>query len=127
MLKEYLLEGAPAQTVWSDSMPGVQVCRFSLSGGTRDGMRTLPTRGAPLYIEAFFCLGGRLAARPPRGEAQVVEAPGIFLLSDSSGLRSCLCSGDLSGILVTVDAKTAKESLMTVCSILGLELDTKRV
>ena len=127
MLKEYLLAGAPAQAAWSDSMPGVQVCRFSLSGGTRDGMRTLPARGAPLHFEAFFCLGGRLAARPLRGEAQVVEAPGIFLLSDSSGLRSCLCSGDLSGILVTVDAKAAKESLMTVCSILGLELDTKRV
>ena len=51
----------------------------------------------------------------------------IFLLSDSSELHSCQYSGNLSGILVAVDAKAAKESLMTACSALGMELNTKVV
>ena len=38
----------------------------------------------------------------------MVEAPGIFLLSDSSALRSCQCSGNLGGVLIAVDAKAAK-------------------
>ena len=51
----------------------------------------------------------------------MVEAPGIFLLSDSSALRSCQCSGNLGGVLIAVDAKAAKESLVTVCSTLGMQ------
>ena len=57
----------------------------------------------------------------------MVEAPGIFLLSDSSALRSCQCSGNLCGVLIAVDAKAAKESLVTVCSTLGMKLDTRIV
>ena len=57
----------------------------------------------------------------------MVEAPGIFLLSDSSALRSCQCSGNLGGVLIAVDAKAAKESLVTVCSTLGMRLDTRIV
>ena len=56
-----------------------------------------------------------------------MEAPGIFLLSDSSALRSCQYSGNLGGILIAVDAKAAKESLVTVCSTLGMRLDTRIV
>ena len=57
----------------------------------------------------------------------MVEAPGIFLLSDSSALRSCQCRGNLGGVLIAVDAKAAKESLVTVCSTLGMRLDTRIV
>ena len=57
----------------------------------------------------------------------MVEAPGIFLLSDSSALRSCQCSGNLCGVLIAVDAKAAKESLVTVCSTVGMKLDTRIV
>ena len=56
-----------------------------------------------------------------------MEAPAIFLLSDSSALRSCQYSGNLGGILIAVDAKAAKESLVTVCSTLGMRLDTRIV
>lgn len=52
---------------------------------------------------------------------------GIFLLSDSSALRSCQYSGNLGGVLIAVDAKAAKESLVTVCSTLGMRLDTRIV
>lgn len=75
----------------------------------------------------LFCLSGRLAVQTSKGAPYVVEAREIFLLSDSSELHSCQYSGNLSGILVAVDAKAAKESLMTACSALGMELNTKVV
>ena len=125
MLKEYLLSQNPGTGRWSRSMPGVQICRFSLS--EPEPLRPIPVRGAPLQFEAFFCLSGRLVVRPLQGASCTVQAPGIFLLSDSSELRSCLCSGDMSGILAAVDAASARESLQTICSILGIELDTRRV
>ena len=83
--------------------------------------------GAPLQFEVLFCLTGRLAVRPLQGTSYTVEAPAIFLLSDSSALRSCQYSGNLGGILIAVDAKAAKESLVTVCSTLGMRLDTRIV
>lgn len=108
-------------------MPGVQVCRFALSGGPQAPMREIPVRGLPLHFETLFCLRGRLTIKPLLGEPHVIEAPGILLLSDCSTLSSCLCSGDLCGILIAADAKAAKESLMAVCSTLGMDLDTTRV
>jgi len=75
----------------------------------------------------LFCLTGRLAVRPLQSTSYTVEAPGIFLLSDSVVLRSCQYSGNLGGVLIAVDAKAAKESLVTVCSTLGMKLDTRIV
>ena len=108
-------------------MPGVQICRFTLPEPGRESLRPVPVRGAPLQFESLFCLTGRLAVQPLRGNPYVVEAPGIFLLSDRSRLLSCQCSGDLGGILVSVDAPSAKASLQTICSTLGMELDTRGV
>ena len=127
MLKEYLLKEASRQAVWSGSMPGVQICRFALSDDPRAGMREIPVRGTPLHFETIFCLRGRLTIKPFCGEPYAAEAPGIFLLSDFTGLSTCHCSGDLCGILIAVDAKAAKESLMTICSVLGMRLDTSIV
>ena len=108
-------------------MPGVQLCRFSLPEPEQGSPRSIPVCGVPLQFEVLFCLSGRLAVQTSKGAPYVVEAREIFLLSDSSELHSCQYSGNLSGILVAVDAKAAKESLMTVCSALGMELNTKVV
>ena len=108
-------------------MPGVQICRFSLPEPEQEPLRSVPVCGAPLQFEVLFCLTGRLTVRTLQGTSCTVEAPGIFLLSDSSALRSCRYSGNLSGVLIAVDAKAAKESLVTVCSTLGMKLDTRIV
>ena len=108
-------------------MPGVQICRFSLPEPEQEPLRSVPVCGAPLQFEVLFCLTGRLTVRALQGTSCTVEAPGIFLLSDSSALRSCRYSGNLSGVLIAVDAKAAKESLVTVCSTLGMKLDTRIV
>jgi len=108
-------------------MPGVQLCRFSLPEPEQGSPRSIPVCGVPLQFEVLFCLSGRLAVQTSKGAPYVVEAREIFLLSDSSELHSCQYSGNLSGILVAVDAKAAKESLVTVCSTLGMRLDTRIV
>ena len=123
MLKEYLWSRGSGTSRWSSSMPGVQICRFSLP--EQEPLRPIPVCGAPLQFEVLFCLAGRLTVRTLQGASCMVEAPGIFLLSDSSALRSCQRSGNLGGVLIAVDAKAAKESLVTVCSTLGTRLDTR--
>ena len=116
MLKEYLLRQGSGTGRWGHGMPGVQICRFSLPEPEQEPLRSVPVCGAPLQFEALFCMTGRLTVRALQGASCMVEAPGIFLLSDSSALRSCQCSGNLGGVLIAVDAKAAKESLVTVCS-----------
>lgn len=127
MLKEYLLsqEGGAAQ--WSGGMRGVAACSFSLPAPEGGPLRPIPVRGAPLQFEVFFCLSGRLAVQTRGGGPFVLEAPGVFLLSDSSELRFCQYGGGLGGILIAVDAKAAKGSLASACSAMGLELDTRGV
>ena len=127
MLKEYLLRQGSGTGRWGHGMPGVQICRFSLPEPEQEPLRPIPVCGAPLQFEVLFCLTGRLTVRALQGASCMVEAPGIFLLSDSSALRSCQYSGNLGGILIAVDAKAAKESLVTVCSTLGMRLDTRIV
>ena len=127
MLKEYLLRQGSGTGRWGHGMPGVQICRFSLPEPEQEPLRSVPVCGAPLQFEALFCMTGRLTVRALQGASCMVEAPGIFLLSDSSALRSCQCSGNLGGVLIAVDAKAAKESLVTVCSTLGMRLDTRIV
>lgn len=122
MLKEYLLETSSEQAVWSESMPGIQVCRFSFQEGANDKLRAIPVRGDAFHFETFFCLSGRMVVKPHQDIPRIVEAPSIFLLSDVFSLGSCLCSGNLGGILVTSDSATAKEALATVCSTFGIEL-----
>lgn len=127
MLKEYLLSQGSGTGRWSHGMPGVQICRFSLPEPVQEPLRPIPVCGAPLQFEVLFCLTGRLAVRPLQGTSYTVEAPAIFLLSDSSALCSCQYSGNLGGILIAADAKAAKKSLVTVCSTLGMRLDTRIV
>lgn len=127
MLKEYLLEEAPKQAIWSSVMPGVQVCRFRLSHGSGETMRPIPPRGEPRHFETFFCLGGRLVAEPEGICPLVAEDAGVFLLSSAARLRACNVSGDLQGILIAVDAGAARDSLFSVCSTMGLTLDTSVV
>ena len=127
MLKEYLLSQCSGTGRWSHGMAGVQICRFSLPEPVQEPLRPIPVCGTPLQFEVLFCLTGHLAVQTSKEAPYVVEAREIFLLSDSSKIHSCQYSGNLCGILVAVDAKAAKESLMTVCSALGMELNTKVV
>ena len=127
MLKEYLIHQKSDSICWNDYISGVETCRFALQPEGSDALTPIPVCGEPLHFEALFCLKGRLVIQPFRHVPCALEAPGIFLLSDSSKLHSCQCSKDLGGIFVTVDAAASKESLQTICSALGMNLNTKNV
>ena len=105
----------------------MQIGWFARAGPEEGPLRCVPVCGTPLQFEVLFCLTGRLTVRTLQGTSCTVEAPGIFLLSDSSALRSCRYSGNLSGVLIAVDATAAKESLVTVCSTLGMPLHPRIV
>ncbi len=108
-------------------MPGVRICRFELGGGAAEEMQAIPIVGAPFVFETLFCQSGCAIAELKHGRSSRTEAESIFLLSDVSGIRSFKISGDLSGILVSVDAGAARESFFSACSAMGLTLDTSRV
>lgn len=127
MLKEYLLNQKSNSICWNSDIPGVNTCRFALCPPGGNALTPISVRGEPFHFEALFCMKGRLAVQFFQHAPYTVEAPGIFLLSDSSNLRSFQCSKDLSGVFVAVDAASAKESFQTICSALGMKLNTKNV
>src|SRR5699024_2374783 len=98
MLKEYLIHQKSDSICWNDYISGVETCRFALQPEGSDTLTPIPVCGEPLHFEALFCLKGRLVIQPFRHVPCALEAPGIFLLSDSSKLHSCQCSKDLGGI-----------------------------
>ena len=127
MLKEYLSDQKNNSIYWDSGMEGILTCQFALHPAKEGMAASIPVCTEPLHFEAFFCTKGRLVIQPFRSDTCVVEAPGIFLLSDSSGICSCHCSKDLGGIFVAVDAAAAKESPRTLCSVLKIELFTGNV
>ena len=119
MLAEYLNDSPAA--VWTRVMPGARACLFSLG----EGPVSLPLRLEPLHFEALFCLSGSITLTRRDGRILKPGARQVLLLTDLSGLASAGADGGLEGVLVAVDARNARESLQTICKLLGnLSLDT---
>ena len=105
-------------------MPGARACLFSLG----EGPVSLPLRLEPLHFEALFCLAGAITLIRRDGSALTAGPGQVLLLTDLSGVTGASVDGPLSGVLVAVNARNAKESLQTICHLLGgLTLDTNRV
>lgn len=127
MLKEYLQTVPSPQSCRTEVMPGVTVWRFDLPSPQTAKLLSLPLSPSPLHFETLFCQRGRLLAELSGNRLITAEKHEILLLSDTSHLRSFRISENLKGILVAVDAAAARESLLSVCSALGLRLDTGMV
>ena len=120
MLAEFLADRGE----WAQVMPGARACLFSL----KEGPVSLPLRLDPLHFEALFCLAGAVTLTRRDGVALRADARQVLLLTDLSGLAGARVETPLEGILVAVDARNARESLNTICRLLGgLALDTVRV
>ena len=109
---------------WEQVMPGAGACPFSLG----EGPVSLPLRLEPLHFEALFCQAGAVTLTR-RDDSALTAGPGqVLLLTDLSGVVGASAEVPLAGVLVAVDARNAKESLQTICHLLGgLTLDTNRV
>ena len=120
MLAEFLANRGD----WAQVMPGARACLFSLG----EGPVSLPLRLEPLHFEALFCLAGAVTLTRRDGSALTAGARQVLLLTDLSGVVGASVDAPLEGILVAVDARNARESLNTICTLLGgLTLDTGRV
>ena len=120
MLAEFLRDRGD----WTQVMPGARACLFSL----REGPVSLPLRLEPLHFEALFCLTGSMTLTRRDGSTLTAGARQVLLLTDLSSLTATRVDAPLKGVLVSVDARGARESLNTICTLLGgLTLDTGQV
>ena len=120
MLAEFLAD----QGDWAQVMPGARACLFSLG----EGPLSLPLRLESLHFEALFCLAGSMTLTRRDGSTLTAGARQVLLLTDASGLAGASVDSPLEGVLVAVDARNARESLDTICGLLGNpSLDTDRV
>ena len=120
MLAEFLSDRGN----WVQVMPGARACLFSL----REGPVSVSLRLEPLHFEALFCLAGAVTLTRRDGSTLTAGARQVLLITDVSGLTGASADASLEGVLVAVDARNARESLNTICSLLGnLSLDTRQV
>ena len=120
MLAEFLADRGD----WVQVMSGARACLFSLG----EGPVSLPLRLEPLHFEALFCLAGAVTLTRRDGSALTAGARQVLLLTDLSGVVGASVDAPLEGILVAVHARNARESLNTICTLLGgLTLDTGQV
>lgn len=123
MLEEYLLGETPGYTHWNSNMSGVNVCQFDLSDSASAKLVSLPVTKSPSHFEALFCQGGYLLAELSNNHKLSAEAQAIFLLSDPSELRSFKISGNLRGILVTIDEREAKKDVSSIFTTIGVQIN----
>ena len=98
---------------WSQVMPGVRACLFSLEKSPLH----LPLRLEPLHFEALFCVAGTVTLTRRDGSALTAGARQVLLLTDASSLSAAKAGTSLEGVLVAVDARSARDSLETLCAI----------
>ena len=94
---------------WEQVMPGAAACVFSQG----EGPVSLPLRLEPLHFEALFCQAGAVTLTRRDGSALTAGPGQVLLLTDLSGVTGASVDGPLSGVLVAVNARNAKESLDT--------------
>ena len=120
MLTEFLADRGD----WTQVMPGARACLFSLE----ERSFPLPLRLPPLHFETLFCLRGSVTLTRRDGSFLTAGARQVLMLTDLSNLTGASVDATLEGILVAVDARGARESLESICNLLGgLTLDTGRV
>ena len=120
MLSEFLNNaGISAQTEWQTVMNGVSVCRFSLKQPEGGFPVTLPVEQLPMHYEALFCCTGSMLLGRKHGKPIAVGRQDVLLLSNVSSLHSARITAPLEGILLSVDAVHAGESLGALSSMMG--------
>ena len=120
MLAEFLAD----QGDWTPVMPGARACLFSLD----ERPFPLPLQLEHLHFETLFCLRGSVTLTRQDGSFLKAGAQQVLLLTDLAGFTGANVDAPLEGVLVAVDARGARESLKSICNLLGgLTLDTGRV
>lgn len=76
----------------------------------------------------MFCVAGTVTLTRRDGSALTAGARQVLLLTDASSCPGVKVGTSLEGVLVAVDARSARDSLEALCALLGgLSLDTEQV
>ena len=109
---------------WTPVMPGARACLFSLDKLSFP----LPLQLERLHFETLFCMRGAVTLTRQDGSLLTAGAQQVLILTDLTDLAGASVDTPLEGVLVAVDARGARESLESICHLLGgLTLDTGRV
>ena len=120
MLAEFLADRGD----WTLVMPGARACLFSLDKWSFP----LPLQLERLHFETLFCMRGSVTLTRQDGSFLTAGAQQVLILTDLTDLAGASVGAPLEGVLVAVDARGARESLESICNLLGgLTLDTGRV
>ncbi len=120
MLAEFLADRGD----WTPVMPGARACLFSLD----ERPFPLPLQLERLHFETLFCMRGAVTLTRQDGSLLTAGAQQVLILTDLTDLAGVSVDTPLEGVLVAVDARGARESLESICHLLGgLTLDTGRV
>ena len=120
MLAEFLADRGD----WTPVMPGARACLFSLDKWSFP----LPLQLERLHFETLFCMRGAVTLTRQDGSLLTAGAQQVLILTDLTDLAGVSVDPPLEGVLVAVDARGARESLESICHLLGgLTLDTGRV
>lgn len=126
MLTEYFEDIAAGDK--SEISPGTTAVYFSMSGIDGPFPAQIDVKLGYMHFEALFCTRGKICIEKKDGEVISVEGGEILLLSDISDVNGGYVERPSEGMLVSVDATGAMESLKSFCGILGREmLDTRQV
>ena len=107
---------------WNRVMPGARACVFAREPAE------VPLVLPPLHFEALFCRAGSLILTRRDGTRLAAGSREVLLLTDIAGVTAAKMESALSGVLVAVEARAGRESLKTLCGLLGnLSLDTRQV
>ena len=120
MLTEFLADRGDCTQV----MPGARACLFPLE----ERSFPLPLQLERLHFETLFCMRGSVTLTRQDGSFLTAGAQQVLILTDLTDLAGASVDAPLEGVLVAVDARGARESLESICNLLGgLTLDTGRV
>lgn len=117
MLEEYFDNILTSEHI--DTMSGVNTIRFSMTGNEVCLPQSVRILLPPLHFEALFCFHGTLTLKRKNGDILTIGRHDILLLSDASKLESAVISAPLDGVLVAVDAHHSRQSLLSICRLLG--------
>lgn len=123
MLIEYLQTEYPEHVRRLLDVPGAHVCQFILSGSPQGSLSTLPAHTPGQMYELLFCSGGQVVAKRPNAKSHTIEKYDVLVLSSACAPDSVKVSGNLQGILVSIDPNRSHDGLFSIFTSLGLHVD----
>ena len=122
MLIEYLSCEDSAHIRWTNDIPGVRACQFTVSELPKNKIVMIPKWESYSGLTVFFCLSGQIVVQAQDAKPEKIEKHHV-VVTDNSALRIEEIGNTVQGILVHIDGQTAQESAISAYALMGLPLN----